>query len=143
MCIISFQLVWGNEKPWLPNWLRKKQIKISSFESFVDRLTPYFIKFTKFLHKRRPHLQSGLMAKIAYVVAFACSVSVALPILFGNAVPCAAVLIISVSFIYKDGLFTLIGIFAGIIGLTIASVSVFITLFYGYKAIELAKYSFF
>jgi len=125
LCIFTLQLIMGHEKPWLPKWISNKKIKTQTFQHFVNKAEPLFEKISKLFKERYPKFLSPSSEKLMAVLAFLCSVSVALPILFGNAIPSAAILIMSLGMLYRDGLIVVIGMVVAVIGLTIASAVVF------------------
>ena len=104
MCFLTIQLIFRRDHPWLPEWILKKEIQISTFHSVIEKLEPLMNKLTVLLRPRYKRFATKKMERIAGIVAFLCSISVTLPILFGNAVPSAAVLIIAMGFLYEDGL---------------------------------------
>lgn len=131
LCILTMQLILGHDKPKLPNFIANKKIKTETFKSFVTKAEPFFNKLSKFFKPRNKRFLSKSSEKIMAVLAFLCSISVALPILFGNAIPCAAILIMSLGMLYQDGLVVLIGMVTAIVGLTIASTVVFLFFWLG------------
>ena len=136
LCILTAQLVYSSEHPWLPEWLRNKTIKIETFSSFVEKSKPLFFKIAKFLKPRHPSMLTESSERIAGILAFLCAVSVALPILFGNAVPSAAIFIMALGIMYRDGLAVIIGMIVAVIGLIISSTVVVIVALLGMTALE-------
>ncbi|MEI6187609.1 MAG: exopolysaccharide biosynthesis protein, partial [Alphaproteobacteria bacterium] len=109
LCILTAQLIYRSEHPWLPMWLRNRTIKTETFRSFVDKSKPLFAKISRFLKPRHPSMLTESSERMVGVLAFLCSLSVALPILFGNAVPSAAIFIMALGIMYRDGLSVIIG----------------------------------
>lgn len=136
LCILTAQLIYRSEHPWLPLWLRKKTIKIETFRSFVEKSKPVFAKVAKFLKPRHPSMLTESSERIVGVLAFLCSVSVALPILFGNAVPSAAIFIMALGIMYRDGLSVIIGMVTAVIGLIISTTVVVVVALLGMAALE-------
>lgn len=131
LCILTMQLILGKTKPQLPLFIRKREIKTSTFVLFVSKAEPIFNKMAKFFKPRYPHFLSQTSEKIMAVLAFMCSVSVALPILFGNAIPCAAILIMALGMLYNDGLIVASGMLVAVVGLAIASTVVLLFFWLG------------
>ena len=136
MCFLTVQLIFRQESPWLPEWILKKQLQLSTFHKGIEKLEPIMNKLTVLLRPRYKRFTTQKMEKLVGVIAFLCSVSVALPILFGNAIPSAAVLIIALGFLYEDGLAVLLGAILGVIGIIISSSVVIFTFYFGAAALN-------
>ena len=59
-----------------------------------------------------------------------------MPILFGNAVPSAAIFIMALGIMYRDGLAVIIGMIVAVIGLIVSSTVVVIVALLGMTALE-------
>ena len=59
--------------------------------------------------------------KIIGFISLLCSISIVLPIWFGNAVPSAGIMLMAIGLLYLDGVMILIGIIVSFIGLFVAS----------------------
>jgi hypothetical protein len=136
LCILTAQLIYRSEHPWLPMWLRNRTIKTETFRSFVDKSKPLFAKISRFLKPRHPSMLTESSERMVGVLAFLCSLSVALPILFGNAVPSAAIFIMALGIMYRDGLSVIIGMIIAVVGLIISSSVVVIVALLGMTALE-------
>ena len=136
MCFLTVQLIFRQEHPWLPEWILKKQIQTATFIKGIQKLEPIMNKLTFFLRPRYKRFTTRKVEILVGVVAFLCSVSVALPILFGNAVPSAAVLIMALGFLYEDGLAVLLGIIIGIIGIIISTTVVLCVCYFGLAVVQ-------
>ena len=136
LCILTAQLIYRSEHPWLPMWLRNRKIKIEIFRGFVNKAEPFLIKVAKFLKPRNPSMLTESSERIVGVLAFLCSVSIALPILFGNAVPSAAIFIMALGIMYRDGLSVIVGMITAVIGLIISTTVVVVVALLGMAALE-------
>ncbi len=136
MCILTAQMIYRLENPWLPQWLRNKTIKIETFRSFVVKSEPIFNKLSKFLKPRIPTILTESSERVIGILAFLCSLSVALPILLGNAIPSAAVFLMALGIMYKDGLIAIIGMVTAVIGLIISTTVVVVVALIGMTALE-------
>lgn len=132
LLFFAFQMILGAQKPSLPNWIARKSIKTSHLTFAVNKSSKYFLKLEKLLKPRLPYFSSLAGEKLIGFVALLCAISIALPIMFGNAVPSAGILVMALGLLGKDGLVIIIGIILSIIGLCIASLVVYL-FFYGAK----------
>lgn len=136
LCILTIQMIYKLDAPWLPNWLANKRVKVSTFRGFIEKAEPLFDKMSGFLKPRHRRLTTKSVERLVGVLAFICSVSIALPILFGNAVPSAGILIMSVGLLYNDGLVVLIGMIVSVIGIIIATTVVAVISFFGIEVLH-------
>ena len=131
LCVLTFQMIYNLESPWLPQWLEKKRIKVETFKGFVDKAEPVFEKLSGFLRPRYLHFTTRSSERIIGILALICSISITLPILFGNAIPSMGILIMSIGLLYQDGLTAFIGMIVSVVGVIISSTVVFIMSFFG------------
>lgn len=136
LCVLTFQMIYNLESPWLPKWLATKRIKVETFRGFVDKADPVFSKLSGFLKPRYLHFTTRSSEKIVGILAFICSVSIALPILFGNAIPSMGILVMAIGLLYQDGLTTFIGMIISVVGIIIASTVVFVMSFFGLQVFQ-------
>lgn len=137
LCLLTVQMIYRLDSPWLPDFIAKKEIKISTFQTFVAKAEPLFNKLTYFIKpNRHQSLTTKSTERLVGLLAFLCSISIALPILFGNFVPSFAISVMSLGLLYKDGLITLIGMVISVVGLLIATAVVFFVAFLGLEAFE-------
>lgn len=136
LCVLTFQMIYNLESPWLPQWLATKRIKVETFKGFVDKADPIFSKLSGFLRPRYLHFTTRSSEKIIGILAFICSVSIALPILFGNAIPSMGILVMSVGLLYQDGFATFIGMIISVVGIIIATTVVFVMSFFGLQVLN-------
>lgn len=132
LLIFSIQMMLNMPRPVLPVWVAAKTIKMNHLVFAIEKSTKYFYKAEKFLKPRLPSMSSQVGERIIGVVSFLCSISIVLPIMFGNAVPSAGILIMAFGLLGKDGLVIIFGIIVSIIGLFVASLVVYL-FFYGAK----------
>lgn len=124
LLFFSLQMLWGMERIWVPQWLGKKELKVKHISFAVRSTSSIFKKFEKFMKPRWLSFTSPKGEKLIGFVALLCSISIVLPIWFGNAVPSAGIMIMSIGLLYHDGIMILIGIIISFIGLFIASLVV-------------------
>lgn len=137
LCLLTVQMIYRLESPWLPKFIAKKEVKVTTFNSFVAKAEPLFNKLTYFIKPYRyQKLTTKPTERLVGLLAFLCSISIALPILFGNFVPSFGITVMSLGLLYKDGIITLIGMIISVVGLLIATAVVFFVAFLGLEAFE-------
>jgi len=139
LLIFSAQMLFGMSKPFLPKWISSRTIKTSHLIFAVEKTAKYFRKLETLLKPRWLCFSSVAGEKIIALIALLCAISIALPIVFGNAVPSAGIFIMALGLLDKDGIVIFIGIIVSIIGLCIASIvayTIVYTFFYGAKMLS-------
>lgn len=119
MLTLGFSMLF-KKTPYVPKFLEEKRIKKKSLEKiakFSDIYLKHLEKITKprlqFLVNERP---------IAALIIFLASFMI-IPYPLTNTAPSIAIFLLSFSLINKDGLITILGILAGLVGATIAVLS--------------------
>ena len=139
LLFFSMQMILGMSKPFLPEWISKRTIKTSHLIFAIDKSAKYFLKLETFLRPRLLYFSSLTGEKIIGIFAFLCAVSIALPIILGNAIPSAGIFIMALGLLGRDGIVIIIGFVVSIIGLCVASVVAYIlvySLLYGAKMLS-------
>jgi hypothetical protein len=129
LAILSAQLVLGVRRPWLPAWLRRREVTTERFAKLVERLSP-MTRRAEILLSRRLDVLTGLVGRrLLGLLCLALAVLLGLPVPLGNAVPGAAISLFALGLLARDGVAVLAGIAA-----TIASIAIVAGL--GYAAVE-------
>lgn len=126
--IFSIQMMLGMKNPLLPAWAAKKTIKASHLAFAVTKSSKYFVFLEKKMKVRINYFSSNNGERVIGFVSFLCSISIVLPIMFGNALPSAGVCIMALGILGKDGLVVILGIIVSIIGLFVATMVVYLFL---------------
>lgn len=130
LLVFSIQMIRGLGKPSLPQWIAQKNITTSHLVFAVEKSKRFFLWIEKLLHPRFSYMSSENGERIIGIVSLCCSIAIVLPILFGNAIPSAAIMIMALGLLNKDGIVIILGIITGIIGVIIAALVVYL-FFYG------------
>ncbi|MFN7038482.1 MAG: exopolysaccharide biosynthesis protein, partial [Alphaproteobacteria bacterium] len=88
LIFFSLQLILAFNKPWLPKLITQKKIKFENLTRVINKALPYFIKIEFFLKERGALTHGKLGERLVGIFALAFSITLTLPILFGNALPC-------------------------------------------------------
>lgn len=123
--IFSIQMIMKMDKPFLPHWISKREIKVSHLCFAIEKSTKYFLKAEKVLKPRLPYFSSYSGERLIGVMSLLCSVSVILPIMFGNAIPSAGICIMALGLLSKDGVVIIVGTIVSVIGLFVSAMVVY------------------
>ena len=121
LLLLSLQMVWGLEHPWLPSWLRKQKLARKTAVKILHKTMPYLHRIERILRYRIPffaHTRAGERLVGVFWLIFAGAIAIPLPAT--NFVPGVGILIMSLGLLNKDGVAILIGMSVGIVGCTIA-----------------------
>lgn len=118
LAIVSVQFAVGLRSLWLPSILADRRISVTAVEGLERCASPLVRKIEHFVRPRRMEMFAGQRIPLALPV-FCLAVAVALPIPFGNVAPVAALCVIAIGLIERDGLVVLLGL-----GLTLIALAV-------------------
>lgn len=127
MLYLSWQMMRGG-MPWLPQFLAARSFDIDHFRTVVARTTPRLNRVERLLRPRLPSLSSPAAFRILGAVCLLLSVVLAMPIPFGNLLPAAAIAIIALGALERDGLWIAGGVLFGVaVTVFLASAIVIVT----------------
>lgn len=131
LIIISVQMIYGADSPWLPKWLGKRSIKRSTLSFIILKSSPFIRKLEKLIKPRLAFMSTHIGTKTVGFIALIFSLSIALPLPLTNLLPAIGIFFMSFGLLNKDGLTIIVGILIGIIGLYVT----FAVLIFGKKII--------
>jgi len=59
--ILSVQMIWGAESPWLPKWITKIEVKTTTLRKLTGKAIPLLKWIEKFLHPRLSFAAFGIL----------------------------------------------------------------------------------
>lgn len=118
---VALQLIVRPARLWLPDWLLERSIARADFVAMIDRIMPHLVRIECVLCERWTMLPPAIVERIAGVVVTILAVIQSLPIPFGNQPPAAAVALIALGLLARDGLFVALGFIAAIVATGIAA----------------------
>jgi hypothetical protein len=121
MLLLSTQMILGLEKPWLPKRISNKAIKVTTLFWAIEKTNKYFVYIEKIMKPRFSWVTEDYGERIIGFFVLLCAISITLPIVLGNAIPSAGILVMSLGLLSRDGLMAILGIIISIIGLVIAT----------------------
>lgn len=126
LILFSLQLLLSYKFPWMPRWLERKSFKRSTLSLIVQKTSPTLEKIEKMIKPRMHFMFYGPGEKILAFIMLLCAISIAIPLPFIHFIPAIGTTLISLGIMNKDGLLSLLGVVASILGslLTIAVIVV-------------------
>lgn len=118
LAIISLQIIAGFRRIWLPQFLGRRQVSGGTIELMVRYTAPLVARVETLLRKNRLRRFAGPRAQAFLgLPVLLLAIAVALPIPFGNMLPVAALVMIALGLMERDGLVTILGLGMGVIAL--------------------------
>ncbi len=119
--ILSIQMIYGKDAPWLPNFINRYQVKRTTLAKLVEKAAPMLRKIEKLLKPRLNFVSIEMWEKTIGISSFIFAISIAVPLPLTNLPPGYGILIMSLGLLSKDGLTILTGLIIGIIGVGITA----------------------
>lgn len=118
LAIVSLQIIAGFRRIWLPQFLGRRQVSGSTIDLMVRYTAPMVARVETLLRKNRMRHFAGPRAQaLLGVPVLLLAIAVALPIPFGNLLPVAALVMIALGLMERDGLVAILGVAMGVIAL--------------------------
>jgi hypothetical protein len=122
LALCSLQFAIGLRSLWLPSILGRRKVSARAFASMHEHASPMIRRIEKIIRPDRLKAFAGRrMPFILALPVFCLAVAVALPIPFGNLAPVAAICVIAIGLIERDGLVVLIGLVLTLIALMVTA----------------------
>ncbi len=109
LLLLSGQLMLGHAKPWLPAFLRKRQMSKTQLSAILGKFLRWEHWIERLFRPRLHSLVDGGATRLIGLVCFLLAVLVELPIPLGNQAPSLTIAMFMVAIIYHDGLAVLAG----------------------------------
>lgn len=106
---LAFQLMLGRA-PWLPGFIAGRSMSTEAFRLVVARAAPVLNRAERMLKQRCWPLVSPGMERVLGFVCLALAILLSLPVPLGNLLPAAAVCIIALALLERDGLWVGLGL---------------------------------
>jgi hypothetical protein len=113
MLYLSWQMMRG-QMPWLPQFLAGRSFDIGQFRALVTRAMPHLNRVERLLRPRLGLLSSPAAMKVLGSVCLVLSAVLILPIPLGNLFPAAAIAVITLGALERDGIWILGGVLFGV-----------------------------
>jgi hypothetical protein len=118
LLFLSFQLMLGMS-PWLPKIITDRSLSRVDFERVVTRVAPWLARAEAIM---RPRLQFMAKRPAVYLVGFVClvlSIILFLPVPLGNMLPSAAIAIMALGLLERDGIWIIIGLVTAVVSVVV------------------------
>ena len=121
LILISAQLLLGRRCAWLPARLARRSIARTDLISFVERALPALHALERIVRPRIGWLAGDWAMMPVGAICLVLAVVITLPIPFGHMVPGAAISVLALGLIERDGLAIGFGLLIAVLGLVIVT----------------------
>lgn len=111
LLFLSTQMMLGLD-PWLPGFIARRSMARSTFQTLVERITPWLLRAERLLRARMELLAHPRAQRLLGALCLVVSVALVLPVPFANLVPSVALCIIGLGVLERDGLWIVLGVLA-------------------------------
>lgn len=109
LVLIAPQVMLGSENLWLPRKVRKRGLDRAALGKAFDRLLPWLEKLERLLAPRLDWLFGAVGDRVIGLVCTLLALVLILPIPLGNLLPAAAIGLLSLGLMQRDGIVLLLG----------------------------------
>jgi hypothetical protein len=100
-----------NRPPWLPGFVARRSVSRQFLADVTARAAPWLRRIEVFIRPRLTVLTSDTAERLVGALGVVLSLTIMLPIPFGNTLPAVSLIVFSMAFIGRDGVWILAGIF--------------------------------
>ena len=100
---LSLQILFGRECVYLPEFILRKKINVSSFRKYYTHIEKILLKMEILFKKRNNMMFNYIFLKLAAVLMILNSVLMIIPLIMTNWLPSTTVTMLSFSYLFKDG----------------------------------------
>ncbi len=119
LVFLGISLLIGARRVWLPGRLRAASFDRAAMTRTVERALPYVRRIERMAHPRFWPGGDALLDRIYGALVLFLALLVTLPIPFGNTMPAAAIVLLSLGFTTRDGLWVAAGLVATVVAIGI------------------------
>lgn len=119
--ILSVQMLFGLERPWLPARVRHYRLRTRVLESLQRRGIPFLQRVERFSRPRPLLLDERIVTRIVAVVVFLLGIVLFSPLPFFNTIPALTVLVLGVGLLNRDAIFVVAGLVMALVVLSVVA----------------------
>ena len=120
MFFLAVQLIIGRQRPWLPEKMMNKSIKLSQAQGFVKAGMPWLKRIEALTHPRIAYVCTSIPGKVIIGTAIALmSICMMIPIPGTNTVPAIGIFIVGFGLQEDDGFISLAGLGVCLVAITL------------------------
>jgi hypothetical protein len=114
--LLAIQMAFGQQRPWLPEFMRRQSFSRETFAKIVSYVVHYLSKIEAYLKPRWEFLTTNRMERVIGIYMTIVTIILLVPVPFGNALPSFGLAIMAAGLLEKDGLAIVVGALVGVAG---------------------------
>jgi hypothetical protein len=114
--LLAIQMAFGQQRPWLPEFMRRQSFSRETFAKIVSYVVHYLSKIEAWLKPRWEFLTTNRMERVIGIYMTIVTIILLVPVPFGNALPSFGLAIMAAGLLEKDGLAIVVGALVGVAG---------------------------
>ncbi|NLV43150.1 MAG: exopolysaccharide biosynthesis protein [Candidatus Hydrogenedentes bacterium] len=140
LVLLGVQLFKGREYPWLPQKVLDRKVGIGEKPRLIKTMI-FFLRILEFFI--RPRLgfmfNNTLAFRFLATIVILCAGSMIIPIPLTNTTPAFGIFLIGLGMLEEDGLMSIGGVLASLVGLALSATVLIALVFFGWEGIELVR----
>jgi hypothetical protein len=125
LALIALQMMLGLPRPWLPQALLRRPVRRQEFARITHRILPWLLRLERLLKPRLPALTSLWAERAIGLFALVLALMLALPIPFTGIPLGAALALMGIGLLERDGLVLMAGAAAGALAVAYSGLATF------------------
>jgi hypothetical protein len=106
--LFALQMIVGKATLWLPKTIAKRTLQHEKLSKIIHATVPYLLKIERFLKPRLSFMTSRIMEITNGITIFCLALLLILPIPLSNFIFALLIIIFSLGFVEKDGIFIIV-----------------------------------
>lgn len=123
LILVSAQLLIGRRSVWLPLRLARRSISRSEFLTFVSRVLPSLRAMERLVRPRLRWMAGDWVMVPVGAICLVLAIIILLPVPLGHVVPGAAISVLALGMMERDGVVIAIGLFTALLALAIVTLA--------------------
>ncbi len=132
LIVLSLQMIWGRNSPWLPGCLTRRKVKRTTLAMMVEKSTPMLRRVELLLRPRITRIHIDHWQKIVGSLMFIFSCAALPPIPLVHVFLGAGIVLMSLGLLARDGIMIVIGGITSAAGMVLVGLAIF----FGEKIVE-------
>lgn len=136
---LGINLLWGGQKPWLPEFALNYKLPKKMFQDFFVQAEPFWRKYAAFIRPSWSFMCTNVMERVMGLFIIFMSFIIVLPGPLTNVLPAIALLVLALGIIVKDGRVVALSFASGVAAVAILTFlygSLFYLLALGLKEVQ-------
>lgn len=110
---LGLQMAAGYDRPWLPRTITRRSITRADLQRMLARALPVLSKLERLCRPRLCGVTAGTAKRMIGLMVMVLGAALVVPVPLTNFLPAAAMVVLAVGFVERDGVVVLIGLVAG------------------------------